>query len=75
MKQGGMWLYDNWARRHSDKSLSYRLLVAWNMAIIVVGTFLMISGVSLTAAVVFDSFADLHRRMARSTASSLATGA
>jgi len=41
---GGMWLYDNWARRHSDKSLSYRLLVAWNMAIIVVGTFLMVSG-------------------------------
>lgn len=40
----GMWLYDNWQLRTTDKSIKYRLLVAWNFFIIIAGSFLCIGG-------------------------------
>ncbi|KAI5478377.1 hypothetical protein MNV49_005126 [Pseudohyphozyma bogoriensis] len=41
---GMMWLYDNGSERSTNKTLVYRLLFAWNVFIIVAGTFLMVSG-------------------------------
>jgi len=37
--QGAMWLYDNWSR--PNRNLSWKLLAAWNILIIIVGFFLM----------------------------------
>lgn len=41
---GMMWLYDNWSRRHTDNSTAFRLLVAWNVFIILMGSFIMVAG-------------------------------
>lgn len=43
--QAFMWLYDNWHRKETA-GMSWRLLVGWNIFIIVIGTFIMIAGVS-----------------------------
>ena len=37
--QGAMWLYDNWSR--PNRNLSWKLLAAWNISIIIIGFFLM----------------------------------
>ncbi|WWC64344.1 uncharacterized protein I303_106954 [Kwoniella dejecticola CBS 10117] len=41
---GGMWLYDNWMYRHTDKSWKYRSMLTWNIFMIILGTFLMVAG-------------------------------
>jgi hypothetical protein len=41
-----MWLFDNWERRQQDKTVRFRAMVAMNVFLIVLGLYLMISGVS-----------------------------
>jgi hypothetical protein len=41
-----MWLFDNWERRSTDRSFGYRFMVALNVFLVVLGLYLMISGVS-----------------------------
>ncbi|WWC62344.1 uncharacterized protein I303_104940 [Kwoniella dejecticola CBS 10117] len=41
---GWMWLHDNLPRRRSDKSLYYRILVVLNVAIVIAGFFIVITG-------------------------------
>lgn len=41
---GVMWLFDNWARRHTDKTLLYRALVVFNIFLILSGFFVQITG-------------------------------
>ncbi|GAB7328600.1 hypothetical protein MBLNU13_g00544t2 [Cladosporium sp. NU13] len=41
---GFMWLYDNWRVGKEQKTLTWKLMVAWSVFVIVGGTFLMIGG-------------------------------
>ena len=41
---GFMWLYDNWRVGKEQKTLAWKLMVAWSVFVIVSGTFLMIGG-------------------------------
>lgn len=40
-----MWFYDNWHLR-KNATLQWRALAAWNVLLVVAGTFLMVCGVS-----------------------------
>lgn len=41
---GCMWLYDNWWDGKIDKTLKWKLMVAWCILVILAGTFIMIGG-------------------------------
>ncbi|KAJ5231276.1 amino acid transporter [Penicillium citrinum] len=41
---GGMWLYDNWKQGRENATLKWALLSAWNIFIIIIGSFVMIAG-------------------------------
>ncbi|KAL4891390.1 transmembrane amino acid transporter protein-domain-containing protein [Aspergillus ambiguus] len=41
---GCMWLYDNWSRGRTDRSLKWTLMVCWSIFVIVAGMFLMVAG-------------------------------
>lgn len=41
---GFMWLYDNWSRGKAERSMKWTLMVCWCVLVIILGTFLMISG-------------------------------
>jgi len=41
---GFMWLHDNWSRPKGEQGLKWKLMVAWSIFVIVIGTFLMIGG-------------------------------
>ena len=41
---GFMWLYDNWRVGKEQKTLAWKLMVAWSVFVIVIGTFLMVGG-------------------------------
>lgn len=41
---GCMWIYDNWAGNRREKPLSWYFMVAWCIFVILLGTFLMVSG-------------------------------
>ncbi|WVR07863.1 hypothetical protein IAU60_004906 [Kwoniella sp. DSM 27419] len=56
-KQGGMWLYDNWHLRSEKKGLGFRLLCAWNIFIIALGSFLMVAGTYGAVVGIKDSYA------------------
>ncbi|KAJ5099790.1 hypothetical protein N7532_006791 [Penicillium argentinense] len=51
---GGMWLYDNWSR--SKRSLTWYLMVAWCVFVIVAGTFLMIGGTYGSVMLIIKSY-------------------
>jgi len=52
-----MWLHDNWARRHTDKSMNFRLLAALNWFLIVFGMFCMGGGCAAGIKSIIDSYA------------------
>ncbi|SCZ96026.1 BZ3500_MvSof-1268-A1-R1_Chr8-1g09954 [Microbotryum saponariae] len=54
---GAMWFYDNFGRRHEDKSWRFRALVAWNVYLIAAGTFIMISGSYASIKSIIDDYA------------------
>lgn len=39
-----MWLYDNWSKGKVEKTLRWKLMVGWSMLVLIIGTFLMITG-------------------------------
>ncbi|KAM0790373.1 hypothetical protein ACM66B_003255 [Microbotryomycetes sp. NB124-2] len=41
---GMMWFYDNWSRRHVRNNLSFKLMVLFNVCVIVVGLFITVAG-------------------------------
>ncbi|WWC85648.1 uncharacterized protein L201_000514 [Kwoniella dendrophila CBS 6074] len=51
-----MWFYDSWAKGKANPTNKFRLLVGWNISIIVVGTFLMIAGTYGSIVGIADSF-------------------
>ncbi|KLT41283.1 putative neutral amino acid transporter [Cutaneotrichosporon oleaginosum] len=53
---GAMWLHDNWARRKTNPSVGYWLLVALNVFLIVFGTFVQISGTVAGVKSIIDSY-------------------
>lgn len=53
---GGMWLYDNWHRGKTEKSLKWTLMVIWCVFVIASGTFLMIAGTYGSIVGIMDSY-------------------
>ncbi|KAM0424569.1 hypothetical protein ACHAPT_010287 [Fusarium lateritium] len=51
---GCMWLYDNWSRRR-EANLSWYLMVAYSIFVVVAGTFLMIAGTYGSIVGIIDS--------------------
>ncbi|RMZ82780.1 hypothetical protein DV738_g1499, partial [Chaetothyriales sp. CBS 135597] len=41
---GCMWLYDNWAKFKTERTMKLTLMVCWSVFVIVSGTFLLIAG-------------------------------
>lgn len=41
---GAMWLYDNWSKGKTKKSLGWMAMVCWSVFVVLVGTFLMVAG-------------------------------
>lgn len=61
-----MWLFDNWERRSTDRSFGYRLMVGLNVFLVILGLYLMISGVSYalrSGAGRISSYAELAFRL------------
>ncbi len=52
-----MWLHDNLKRRHDDKSLYYKSLVALNVFLIVSGLFIVVTGTWAAAVSIKDAYA------------------
>lgn len=52
---GGMWLYDNWATGRLNPTRSWYARVAWAVFVIVIGTYLQISGTYATVATVIKN--------------------
>ncbi|CAG8159132.1 unnamed protein product [Penicillium olsonii] len=55
---GGMWLYDNWGRKRDEKKLTWYLMVCWSIFVIILGTFLMISGTYGAVVEIIDGYKD-----------------
>jgi len=53
---GGMWLYDNWGKGKSHRSLKWSLMVCWCIFIIMAGTFLMVGGTYGSVVNIIDSY-------------------
>lgn len=51
-----MWLYDNWRHRKTDTSLRFRSLVVFNVLLVLVGIFIVITGTWATAVSINDSY-------------------
>ncbi|CAG7943506.1 unnamed protein product [Penicillium salamii] len=52
---GCMWLYDNWGKGKEQQSLLWRFMVCFSVAMIVIGTFLMICGTYGAVVGIIDS--------------------
>ncbi|WWD21798.1 hypothetical protein CI109_106286 [Kwoniella shandongensis] len=57
VSNGWMWLHDNLHRRHTDKSLYFKALVALNVFLIVAGAFIMVTGTWAAAVSIRHSYA------------------
>lgn len=53
---GFMWLYDNWSKGKSEKSLRWILMVCWCVFVIVSGTFLMVGGTYGAVVSIIDDY-------------------
>lgn len=53
---GAMWLYDNWTKGKTDRTLKWTLMVCWSVFVIVSGTFLMIAGTYGSIVGIMDSY-------------------
>ena len=51
-----MWLYDNWSQGKVNKTLRWKLMVGWCVIVLVVGTFLMITGTWGSVIAIVDSY-------------------
>ncbi|KAI5481936.1 aldolase [Pseudohyphozyma bogoriensis] len=72
---GMMWLYDNSPSSTPVKTLSYRLLFAWNVFIILAGSFLMIGGTyGSIVGIISDTAAGATTQPAPNTFTPTATG-
>ncbi|OCF62257.1 hypothetical protein L486_01925 [Kwoniella mangroviensis CBS 10435] len=56
MLMGGMWLFDNKSRRHTDTSFGYRALFFMNVFLVVLAAYLMISGTWGAVQDIIDSY-------------------
>lgn len=54
---GCMWLYDNWTRGKSDKSVKWILMVCFSGFVVLSGTFLMIAGTYGSVVSIMESYA------------------
>lgn len=54
---GWMWLHDNLAKRHTNKTLYFRSLILLNVFLVVSGIFIMITGTWAAAVSIKDSYA------------------
>lgn len=53
---GCMWLYDNWARGKTERSIGWILMVGVSVFVVVSGTFLMIAGTYGSAVGIANSY-------------------
>ncbi|KAJ5082990.1 amino acid transporter [Penicillium argentinense] len=53
---GCMWLYDNWSQGTKERSPRWILMVCWSSFVILVGTFLMVSGTYGSIVTIIDSY-------------------
>ncbi|KAK6908126.1 hypothetical protein I204_06100 [Kwoniella mangroviensis CBS 8886] len=53
----GMWLYDNWEKRTTNKTILYKFLLFWNIFMIALGSFLMVAGTYGAVIDIRDSYA------------------
>lgn len=54
---GGMWLFDNWQHRSTNKTLLYRFLVGWNIWLILAGSFITVAGSYGSIASIISTYA------------------
>lgn len=57
VSNGWMWLHDNWSKRHTNKTLYFRSLVALNVFLIVAGIFIMVAGSVAAGKAIQDGYA------------------
>ncbi|KAF9890612.1 hypothetical protein FE257_005743 [Aspergillus nanangensis] len=53
---GCMWLYDNWTKGKAAKSKKWMFGVGWNVFVVLIGTFLMISGTYGSIVTIIESY-------------------
>lgn len=53
---GCMWLFDNWGSGRENPTMRWRFGVAWASFVIVIGTYLMISGTYGSVVGIIDSY-------------------
>ncbi|KAK6219298.1 hypothetical protein LQW54_002286 [Pestalotiopsis sp. IQ-011] len=53
---GGLWLYDNWIKGKTEKTMRWKSMVVWSAFVILVGTFLMIAGTYSTISDIITSY-------------------
>lgn len=53
---GFMWLYDNWSRDQEKRTAWWRAGVCWSIFVIVIGSFLMVSGTYGSIVGIMDSY-------------------
>ncbi|CAH0055154.1 unnamed protein product [Clonostachys solani] len=53
---GCMWLYDNWSDGKANPTWRWRVMVGWSIFIIVIGSFLMVSGTYASIVAIMDGF-------------------
>ncbi|RBA11006.1 hypothetical protein FPRO05_14301 [Fusarium proliferatum] len=51
-----MWLYDNWSKGKVEKPLRWKLMVGWCVLVLIIGTFLMITGTWGSVVAIVDSY-------------------
>ncbi|CAG7918739.1 unnamed protein product [Penicillium olsonii] len=54
---GCMWLYDNWAKGKTEKSIKWMLMVGFSCFVVLSGTFLMVAGTYGSAVSIKESYA------------------
>lgn len=53
---GGMWLYDNWSKGKTDRTMRWKLMVGWSIFVIVAGFFLMVAGTYGSVVSIINSY-------------------
>ncbi|GAA5852864.1 hypothetical protein JCM8547_004713 [Rhodosporidiobolus lusitaniae] len=51
-----MWFFDNWHRRHERNTLGFKLMVAFNVMVILVGSFIMVAGTYGAVVSIIDEY-------------------
>lgn len=53
---GCMWLYDNWGKGKTKRTMKWRLMVCWSVSVVVSGTYLMITGTYGSLVEIIDAY-------------------